>query len=721
MSKPNIYFDSINIIIPISKDEFMKTYIQANYMKEGIHTNIFPLNNPITNKSINKVTIIQIPINKGGKNLKVVLISFKGMKSYTDSIYNQYLMLLRDIFTQYKDVRFSRLDISFDFMKTDYSTLKVDNATPYLTTSYFNFNSRDYFEALIYDKSLKALYPYPITRLEISLRANLLRSLYFQDINSISDNEIDKLVKYVLKKDIHFILNKKDYKLDGKKLKEQLQYLLDYITSKSNMLTDKCEHQRVIEEIVLQKQHVIESLLTYPKSQKYLKHTYNPDSPPISFKDFNINKIKKEKDTSDDDRLIKVIITNFFKKKEIQIRNDEEQKYNNPYMLDTIDLHTKYKQSQANITISKNQYLSDIKNQLKFLKGVNLLKAPPGIGKNHYVMNEYKSDAKIIILLVPLTSILINMKALYKDVNASYLYADNHEIDKNANIIVAVYDKYESIAAQIDITHCDIFIDEAHNMYSAYTYRKSALNSLYKLVYEMNAKRLILMSGTFLDHIMGFEFDAIFNIVVDDIKNKKCTVIQTMAALTELKEALQKSSMLEKKHIIFYNNKIAQIKLKESLEKIGYKCIILNRDSLDNSDVKTLLEASTLKDNNVVITSSIGEEGINIYDIINHVHVLDMQASSTLEQLVNRARKNEPNLTVYKDLSDKKGKWFYTKTFDDIIREDNDEYEELPLYKRNAIINDILYEKHTLNETIFPKYFQYSMESFGWTVTFEKE
>lgn len=157
------------------------------------------------------------------------------------------------------------------------------------------------------------------------------------------------------------------------------------------------------------------------------------------------------------------------------------------------------------IELAENEKISNVnefKNKDLFVsEAINLLSSPTNSGKSYYVLNEYINyidEDDYIVLLVPYVTLLMDFSSdkVYTIYGSEEF---NESIAKDKRIIVSTYDKFvNGFHYKIDLDKSHIFIDEAHNFYTSFSYRQETLNNLYNILFNHQSyKKLVLMSGTF--------------------------------------------------------------------------------------------------------------------------------------------------------------------------------------------------------------------------------
>jgi hypothetical protein len=428
-----------------------------------------------------------------------------------------------------------------------------------------------------------------------------------------------------------------------------------------------------------------------------------------------------------------------------------------------------FRESPNHITLKAEEKLSSVTEMMTsdaFSEdGVNLLDSPTNSGKTYYVINEYKKyidSDEMVILFVPYLTLLNELKSTYE----TYAISGNDEFDideaKKSKVVVATYNKlYTLLNSDLNFNNCHIFIDEAHNLYSSYSYRFEILMDMYnKLINHGMYKKLILMSGTF---DKGYFKKGFINKHITIRREsaqvkKECTVIETTSsvvgsAVNKVIEFFNEDK--SRLQIIYMNNKNVSKDISDLLKNNDIHTLLLNSDTKDDDIIKRIYETNNIpSDINVLIMTKIGEEGISFYNQIFAIHTIGKVDGSTAEQLGNRPRKHPTSLFIHtkkKEATDKQEYVFnegyvsleekYNTTVKEIQKAVKgneltykqkkyeycrrfvhwDEYTKEVTLSNLAIVSD-LYEMDKINElNYYNYYFKEKMEYYGWNITFIKD
>ena len=358
--------------------------------------------------------------------------------------------------------------------------------------------------------------------------------------------------------------------------------------------------------------------------------------------------------------------------------------------------------------IEINKYISELNSDAFFCHKnyTSLIDSPTGSGKTELIFKRSKNTDKIIIAF-PYTSQVIQQRKKYP--SYQYLYDDKQFDEKLSNRIVCTYDKLVSlITRDLDLNEYELHVDEVHNLYVSANYRDRVMYYISRSIRNQIYKKIYLYSSTYDTKYLNnyLIINEHFKVrrrkdVKDDVT---CIHLENSRKVT-MNEAMiyhfQHNVKPDEKALIYRNNKSENIALRNSLQDMGYKVVVVDSDSKNEEESIKILETEKLSGKtDVLITTSMLTEGINLLNKnITQIHYIDKKKSATtIRQFASRARngkhktfvwyKKEETLKLKKDIFDE---WFdfteNAKTLEDhynyIVKETEDK-------NRNKHINHLL-------------------------------
>lgn len=309
--------------------------------------------------------------------------------------------------------------------------------------------------------------------------------------------------------------------------------------------------------------------------------------------------------------------------------------------------------------------LSKILTDSDFPLGITVLKSPTGSGKTH--LFAYGLTGKRI-MVVP-TKVLADQVAKHQGIVKCY---GKDKFPIGAEVIVMTYDKLSQFIElikerKIDKQDYSLFVDEAHNLITSYTFRKDAMNVVYDVIMDKYFSRVALMSGTLnLNLLPKLPISKLINVTRAEPTIQICKIIKT----DDYQRFIQELAKNKGKIIALINDKKVAKKLAAYFNKLSrpqeidgvlYPAelnILTQVFTADNQkdwvNQKMISDESINPETKLIIMTQIGVEGLNLNNTdIHHVIAVGHHDTTTLEQFVNRARKVKPTLYVTRSLTAK--------------------------------------------------------------------
>jgi hypothetical protein len=288
--------------------------------------------------------------------------------------------------------------------------------------------------------------------------------------------------------------------------------------------------------------------------------------------------------------------------------------------------------------------LSKILSDADFPVGVTLLKSPTNSGKTHLFVNGL-SGKRIIVLP---TKALVDQVAKHKGVAKCY---DGKLFPLGESVIAMTYNKLELFIKMVDSgaigrQEYDLFVDEAHNLYTSYNYRDAAMNIVYDTIQLKYCRKVVLMSGTLKNEFLpALKIDKQVNVTREQPTQQQCNVIKT----NDPHRFLMGKVEIDGKSLVLLNNKAQAEQLAIELNANGLPAQVFHKDNQQDTENQLMLIDESVKAK-VLIFTQIGVEGLNLNNQnIKQVIAFDHHGSVTLEQVNNRARKNNTKLYVLRN------------------------------------------------------------------------
>jgi len=298
-------------------------------------------------------------------------------------------------------------------------------------------------------------------------------------------------------------------------------------------------------------------------------------------------------------------------------------------------------------TLTENQYLSDLTIDIKHQ--FTHLEAPTGRGKTTFIIEELAKKSKIIMACPTKVQVAQldhdfrenqKVQCITGNENSNALYGD---------VIICVYDKLNGLLdSGRHFSTYTLVIDEAHKMYQAASYRRNAIAVLLDAISDGRFKQVLTVSATFQPDIFPFDFDE--QIVIEhqyehqpDIDviyyKEKVLMEQGLLTITPSEGKVAIIRINNKKHI-----ELAKI----AFELRGLKVLVIYSDIQKSQAVIDFLETSLISGYDIVLTTSLLDEAINIKnENIESVHIFNKLHCDEIKQFVGRCRKSVPDVYLH--------------------------------------------------------------------------
>ncbi len=298
-------------------------------------------------------------------------------------------------------------------------------------------------------------------------------------------------------------------------------------------------------------------------------------------------------------------------------------------------------------TLTENQYISDL--ALEIEHKLTHLAAPTGRGKTTFVVDQLSAGSKVIMVC----PVNVQVKQLAHD------FRDNEKVqcitsdDKTnglyGDIIICVYDQLAKILdSGLHPSHYVIVIDEAHKLYQAANYRSKALSVLLDAISDGIFKQVLTVSATFQPDIFPFTFDE--QIVIKHEQKQKPPMEVVFHKSKKFMDQFLLSTVPSQDQIsiIRLNNK-AQIKhAKLCFEQQDLRVFEIHSDNQKSPEVINFLETSLVTDYDIVLTTSLLDEAINIKNTnIESVHIYHKLHCDEINQFIGRNRQSQPEVYLH--------------------------------------------------------------------------
>ena len=299
--------------------------------------------------------------------------------------------------------------------------------------------------------------------------------------------------------------------------------------------------------------------------------------------------------------------------------------------------------------LTDGQYISDLNLQITPDSYVTHLCADTGVGKSTWVIDHLFQQGSTLFVVPQLAQIkqLEHKYSERKDIE--FIYGGNSELSDYPSNIVCTYDQLRAIQTKIHCHHYMLVVDEVHKLYQAASYRTEAVSQIVDAITEERFNNVLTMSATFTAELVPYRIDSWIEVsrtqaVARQIKLELYPDLYSM----EEQVISQIDSSDHGPTVVRINSKKDIIAYQKVLEKRGLNCLAVNRDLQATDAVSTMLKTESLEGYDVVLTTSLLDEAINIQDeVINELIVFNNQIHpEELRQFVGRFRNCNPKLRL---------------------------------------------------------------------------
>lgn len=299
--------------------------------------------------------------------------------------------------------------------------------------------------------------------------------------------------------------------------------------------------------------------------------------------------------------------------------------------------------------LTASQYIDDLDIELNELSYITHLNADTGYGKSSWVMGSLGISHNIIFA-VPQRAQITQLQAKYSHrSDIDFIYGGQHTLSDNPTTIVCTYDQLPSIQAKIFTDQYILVIDEVHKLYQAASYRAEAIAKLLDAVKDERFLGVLTMSATFTSELVPFQIDTWLEVTKSSVLERRIDmrIYNDLAKLEDdVLGGLDAQGIGPT--VIRINNKANIQAYQTLLEDRGYSSLAVSRDSQESESVQTMLTRESIAEYDVILTTSLLDEAININDSnVHEVIVFNSRIHpEELKQFVGRFRHCNPNIKL---------------------------------------------------------------------------
>ncbi|MBK1719162.1 hypothetical protein [Thiocystis violacea] len=269
-------------------------------------------------------------------------------------------------------------------------------------------------------------------------------------------------------------------------------------------------------------------------------------------------------------------------------------------------------------------------------------------------MLDHLAPARPLILLLPTVSQVEQLAATRPDRDLTLVHGQRPLADLQPPII-ATYDQLGAIVARL-AGGCDDYLlvmDEVHKLYQAGGYRPKALQGI------LDALATLGQSGGF-GGFLGLSATlqpALLEIPIDQwIRVRKPAPWVRQVAIVEYvdlrawTQTLIRQNLLDPEalNVIRLNDSQVLHELEAFFSAHGYRCLVVHSKIQDEEDIQQMLATELVTDCQLLLTTSLLDEGINLHNPqLGCVHLIGPVHSAELCQFLGRFRQCNPEVFLH--------------------------------------------------------------------------
>jgi hypothetical protein len=300
--------------------------------------------------------------------------------------------------------------------------------------------------------------------------------------------------------------------------------------------------------------------------------------------------------------------------------------------------------------LGDKQYIDDLDISINPEHYVTHLCADTGMGKSTWVLDSLTTEHRVLFA-VPQRAQITQLQSRYKARNdIDFIYGGHTELSEYPLHIVCTYDQLTSLKAKLNTEYYLLVVDEVHKLYQAASYREGAVLPIIDAIKEKWFEQVLTLSATFTPSLVPYSIDFWLG-VLGAVNYERCVELEVFHNLTVMEDALMDNFNIAKRGptVIRLNNKEAMSVYKRVLEGRNLKCLAVNSDIQAMPDVVNMLKEESIAKYDVVLTTSLLDEAININDeVISELFIFNSCIHpEELKQFVGRFRLCCPKVRIY--------------------------------------------------------------------------
>lgn len=295
--------------------------------------------------------------------------------------------------------------------------------------------------------------------------------------------------------------------------------------------------------------------------------------------------------------------------------------------------------------LTDDQYIGDLNLQVNPNHYVTHLCADTGMGKSSWVMEQLIQQSQVIFA-VPQRVQITQLQARYgSSKGIDFIYGGHTQLSDHPLHIVCTYDQLPMLQAKLHTHHYLLVVDEVHKLYQAASYREEAVLNLIDVIRDERFSQVVTLSATFTPELVPYQIDAWLDVSrISSVERR--IELEVFGDLNSMEDVIIDgiSRTGYGPTVMRVNNKENMAAYRQVLEGKGLTCLSVNRDLQTTSAVAEMLQSESISNYDVVLTTSLLDEAININDeLINELIVFNSRIHpEELKQFMGRFRRCNP-------------------------------------------------------------------------------
>ena len=299
--------------------------------------------------------------------------------------------------------------------------------------------------------------------------------------------------------------------------------------------------------------------------------------------------------------------------------------------------------------LGDTQYIGDLDIKVNPDHYVIHFSADTGLGKSSWIIENLTQHHRIIFA-VPQRAQITQLQSNYSErTDIDFIYGGHSQLSDCPLHIVCTYDQLASLKGKLRTQNYMLVVDEVHKLYQAAGYREEAVLTLVDAIKDKWFQQVLTLSATFTSSLVPYQIDAWLE-VSRSVPIERHVEFEVFEDVESMEFVLMNSFKRTKygPTVMRLNNKEAMSAYKQVLEGKNLRCLAVNSDRQSDPEVVKMLKNESIAEYDVVLTTSLLDEAININDeIISELIIFNSRIHpEELKQFIGRFRLYNPKVRI---------------------------------------------------------------------------